>query len=145
MRLTGTITCFTWAFLIVFAQVAGASPYAPSSPWNTPIERDPSLDARSGAYMQAIADNGLPLTSDRDQYAITVYEVDENTPKATVKLTGYFSSYDRDDRSRVGAGTSPTVADIPIPNDAQGGQGSDGQIVLLDARRGIEWGFWQFR
>jgi hypothetical protein len=145
MPVTGVLVGLVLAMGIGLAEPAGSTPYDPSSPWNTPIGPNPVVDTRSAAYIGAVADNGMPLTSDRDQYAIPVYAVEEDTPKATVKLTGFFSSYDRGDRSRVGGGANPVVSNVPIPKGARGGQGSDGQIVFLDARRGIEWGFWQFR
>ncbi len=118
-------------------------PYDGSSPWNTPISTSPTVDPNSARYINAIADNGLPLTSDPDQYTIPVYQISATTPLATVNGNGYFSTYDNGDQSRVGHG-SPWTFQVPVPTAAQGGVGSDSQIVLLDPASGTEWGFWQF-
>jgi hypothetical protein len=95
--------------------------------------------------MRAISDNGLPLSSNVDQYTIPVYYFDAQTPRRTVHLSGHFSSYDRGDHVRVGHGFAPTVSGIPVPADAVQGAGSDGQIVIWDATSGVEYSFWQFR
>jgi hypothetical protein len=122
---------------------AQAPPYDAVSPWNTPIGPSPDVDASSSALIQAISDNGLPLTSDPDQYTIPVYTADVSTPMATVTGQGHFSSYDSGDSSRVGHG-SPWTVQVPVPAAAAGGSGSDGQIVIVDPAAGIEYGFWQF-
>ncbi len=121
-----------------------ARPYDPLSPWNTPIPAKPSLMKGSAAFVQAIADNGLPLTSDVDQYTIAVYTTGADTPLRTIKLSGWFSSYDAGDNSRVGYGFAPTISAVPIPRDASPAAGSDGQMVFWDPRTGVEYGFWRF-
>jgi hypothetical protein len=105
-------------------------PYDAQSPWNTPIGSAPAIDARSASLIGAVADNKLPLTSDPDQYAVCVYTVSDRTPRRTVTLSGYFSSYDSGDSSRVGYGFAPTISNVPIPAGATPSAGSDGQIVL---------------
>jgi hypothetical protein len=119
-------------------------PYDAASPWNTPIGANPSLDPKSVIYMNAIADNNLPLTSDPDQYAIPVYRFDDSTPRVTVRLSGYFSSYDAGDNSRKGYGFAPTISGVPVPPNALQSEGSDGQIVIWDPVSGVEYSFWQF-
>jgi hypothetical protein len=98
----------------------------------------------SGIWMNSIADNGLPLTSDVDQYAIPVYRFDASTPLRTVKLSGYYSTYDAGDSSRKGYGYAPTISGVPIPDNALSSAGSDGQIILWDPVGGTEYSFWQF-
>lgn len=117
-------------------------PYDARSPWNTPIPTDAAPLPDSAAMIGAIADNGLPLTCDPDQYTIPVYLIDASTPLVTVKGNGYFSAYDTDDATRVGGG-SPWTVKVPVPADALAGAGSDGQIVLWDATAGVEWALWQ--
>lgn len=126
------------------AATCSLQPYDAASPWNRPIPADVSVLQESTALVGAIADSGLPLTSDPDQYAIAVYNVDGATPLRTVKLSGYFSTYDAGDDSRVGHGFAPTVSGIPIPDDAVAPAGTDGQLVLVDPVAGVEYGFWQF-
>lgn len=122
----------------------GVRPYDTAGPWNTPIASNPVVDANSSSYVRAISDNNLPLTSDADQYTIPVYEFDDATPRRTVKMSGYFSSYDNGDSSRVGYGFAATITGVPIPTHAVAPPGSDGQIVIWDPKTGIEYGFWQF-
>jgi hypothetical protein len=119
-------------------------PYDAASPWNTPIAPGTGIDPKSSAYMNAISDNGLPLTSDPDQYAIPVYRYDDSTPRRTVKMDGYFSSYDAGDSSRKGYGFAATITGVPIPAGAVQSEGSDGQIVFWDQAAQTEYSFWQF-
>lgn len=46
---------------------AAVRPYAPASPWNTPLRPSPALDPSPSGYVEAIADNGRPLSSDPDK------------------------------------------------------------------------------
>lgn len=122
---------------------ADAPPYDAASAWNTPVPSSAAVDAKSQTYMNAIADNNLPLTSDPDQYTIPVYAFSASTPPRTVTGTGFFSSYDAGDNSRVGHG-SPWTVQIPVPAGSAGGVGSDGQLELYDPAAGVQYGFWQF-
>jgi hypothetical protein len=117
-------------------------PYDARSPWNTPVGAA-DTHPLSSAYIAAIADNEMPLTSDPDQYTIPVYTFDDSTPRRTVNLSGYFSIYEDDD-SRTGHGEGPAVDNVPIPEGATPSAGTDSQIVIWDPRTGIEYGFWQF-
>lgn len=119
-------------------------PYAPGSPWNTPIGDAPRLDPRSAPYIDAIAAAGKPLTSDPDQYATAVYRFDDQTPRRTVKLSGYFSSYDDGDDAREGHGFAPRIAGIPIPEQVKAPPGDDGQVVLWNPDSGVEYAFFQY-
>jgi hypothetical protein len=118
-------------------------PYDVSSAWNTPIAVGAAVAVGSAASIAAISDNGLALTSDAGQYTIPVYGFDSATPLVSVTGSGFFSTYDAGDGSRVGH-DSPWSVQVPVPAAALGGVGSDGQVVLLDRARGIEYGFWQF-
>jgi hypothetical protein len=108
------------------------------------IGANPTLDAKSATFVNAIADNNLPLTSDPDQYAIPIYYFNSSTPLRTVKMSGYFSSYDAGDNSRKGYGFAATISNIPIPDSALASAGSDGQIVIWDPASNTEYAFWQF-
>ena len=119
-------------------------PYDAESPWNRPIGPQPRVHADSARYLAAIADNGKPLTSDPDQYTPAVYAFDERTPLRTVRLSGYYSTYDAGDDSRKGYGFAPTISRIPIPANAAAPPGDDGQVVLWNPKTGVEYGFWQF-
>lgn len=117
--------------------------YSATSPWNTPVGASP-VASNSAQLVGAIADNGQPLTSDPDQYAIPVYTYDAASPRATVEVSGYFSSYDAGDDSRVGYGDSPTITGVPVPAGAVQSEGSDGQIVFFDPVSKTEYSFWQW-
>jgi hypothetical protein len=119
-------------------------PYDAASPWNTPIPSGISVLPSSSTYVNAIVDNNLPLTSDPDQYALPVYTYNDQTPRRTVKFSGYFSAYDNGDNSRVGFGFAASVSNVPIPDNALQSAGSDGQIVFWDPTTGVEYSFWQF-
>jgi hypothetical protein len=132
------------AAVVPTATAAAVRPYDARSPWNMPIGSAPVVDAKSASLIAAVSDNNLPLTSDPDQYAVCVYSVSGQTPRRTVTLSGYFSSYDDGDNSRVGHGFAPTISNVPIPAGARPSAGSDGQIVLWDPTTGTEYSFWQF-
>jgi hypothetical protein len=119
-------------------------PFDPQSPWNTPIASNPTLDPKSSTYINAVADNNLPLTSDPDQYTVPIYLISDQTPVKTVNMSCYYSTYDNGDNSRVGHGCPAGNQSIPVPAGASGGIGSDGQIILWDPVKGLEYGFWQF-
>jgi len=120
-------------------------PYDPSSPWNRPVGKRPRVHPRSARYMRAITDNRQPLTSDPDQFTPAVYEFDERTPLKTMKLSGYYSSYDGGDNARKGHGYAPTISRIPIPDNAAAPPGDDGQVVLWNPTTGVEYAFWRFK
>jgi hypothetical protein len=119
-------------------------PYAPSSPWNRPVGPRPRVHPLSARYIHAIADNREPLTSDPDQFTPAVYEFDERTPLRTMKLSGYYSTYEGGDNARKGHGFAPTISGIPIPDNAVAPSGDDGQVVLWNPTTGVEYAFWQF-
>jgi hypothetical protein len=104
----------------------------------------PRIHPRSARYVRAIADNRKPLTSDPDQFTPAVYEFDERTPLRTMKLSGYYSTYDAGDNARKGHGFAPRVSRIPVPEDAVAPPGDDAQVVLWNPTTGVEYAFWQF-
>jgi hypothetical protein len=116
-------------------------PYAPSSPWNSPIGPSPVLNPQSSAIIAALA-TGRTLTSDPTQYTYPVYEVPPGTATLPVKLSGVWSDAVSD--TLVRRQSAPTVQ-VPIPPDAQAAAGSDGQVVVVDWATGQEWAFWQLR
>ena len=105
-------------------------PYSPDSPWDTPIGPNPVVRPDSAAMIATLNGTGLPLTADPDQYTIPVYYFDDSTPRRSVHLSGYFSSYDGGDGSRVGHGYAPTISGVPVPPQAHQSSGTDGQIEI---------------
>lgn len=120
-------------------------PYDAASPWNTPIGPNPMITPGSLGFIASVTDNNKPLTSDPDQYAVPVYYFDAQTPLRTVKMSGYYSTYDAGDNSRVAHGFAPTITKVPIPASALASNGTDGQIVIWNPTTGVEYSFWRFR
>jgi len=113
-------------------------PYARASPWNTPIGRRPVYDRRSP---ERIASIDGPLTSDPTQYTYPVYDVTRRTPRKQVEISGWYSHVSRGNR-RLRNQREGRVR-MPIPAGAAAAAGSDSQIILVDWRRGDEWGAWR--
>ena len=113
-------------------------PYAPGSPWNTPIGPSPAYHPRSDFHVSAIDGE---LTSDPTQYTYPVYEVTGDTPTEPVRLSGVFTEVSADgDRVRM---EKEATVELPIPAGAASAKGSDRQIILLDWGTGDEWGAWK--
>jgi hypothetical protein len=120
-------------------------PYESTSPWNTPIPNNPTIDPNSATYINAVTDNGQALTSDPTQFTIPVYIFSNSTPTQSVTGDGFFHSYDSgNDTSSVGHGSPWTITGVPIPNGAVAGPGSDGQIIIWNPTTGVKYEFWQF-
>lgn len=116
-------------------------PYGVESPWNLPIPPDAGTHVSSSRWITRLASLGKPLTSDVDQYTIAAFRVGAGTPTASFKILQYWSDY-RSGR-RVGGGYAPTVPGLPCPPDLRAGAGTDGQVVIWDVERQLEYGFWQ--
>jgi hypothetical protein len=122
---------------------ACANPYGPRSPWNAPIGSNPIVHPNSAGFVRAISDNELPLSSDPDQYTPALFLFNKRTPRQRVELSGWFSTYDSGDNSRMGHGYGSRQR-VPVPAAVRAPSGSDSQVILWDPKRGIEYGFWQF-
>lgn len=127
-------------------------PYDSTSEWNTPIPSNPSLHTNSAAIVAKIASGGdVPpspneLTCDPDQYTIPVYPIDSTVvPLVPVQMSGGYHTFDAGDATSVGHGYPAGTQMFPIPNNIQLSQGSDSQMILVDAAAGIEWGLWQLQ
>ncbi|TQM64531.1 hypothetical protein FBY41_0900 [Humibacillus xanthopallidus] len=121
---------------------SGARPYADTSPWNTPIPPNPTIDPQTPTYQNTLTTTGLTLTSDVDQYTIGLYCVTPDTTPTTVTFSGYYSDYTSG--TRVRHGYAPTITNLPIPTTITPPTGTDAQLVIWDQNAGIEYGFWQF-
>ncbi|WP_031485368.1 hypothetical protein [Maridesulfovibrio frigidus] len=113
-------------------------PYADDSPWNMPIGPNPSYDAYSSGYTDAM--NGV-FGSDATRYTMPVYIVNSKTPMSKVVYSGKFSEVTRKGR-RVKVHKAGIIS-APIPADAKPAAGRDGQIIVWNPDTGEEWGFWR--
>ena len=112
-------------------------PYSASSPWNTPIASNPTVEPGSATDIAGVAG---PLTSDPTQYTYPVYDADGSSPVYSVKLSGRYSNVTSN--TSIQLLSAPTVS-VPIPASAQAAAGSDAQLIILEPSTGDEWGFWQ--
>jgi hypothetical protein len=114
-------------------------PYSNQSPWNSPI---PSDAAPASDSAQLVASITQPLTSDPTQFTYAVYAAATRRPKLPVYIQSLVTIVTAPNRlRRMATGAQLRIA---IPRAAQPSAGSDRQLVLLDPRKGDEWGFWQF-
>jgi hypothetical protein len=106
--------------------------YDPSSPWNTPIPQNPSIDPNSAAMAQAVASaaqSGGFLIAVK-KWSWPIYFADSATPKYTVGLTAYWAPA----KSMIG---------VPIPSTALPDPSGDGHLTIIDTTTNCEYDFWQ--
>jgi hypothetical protein len=112
----------------------GNVPYRPfnaSSPWNTPIGNNPSIDPNSQTLIEDLATSTASwnyLTVNLTTFSIPVYYVDSTATPTYAVATAL-----------VGQGFN---APVPIPNGALPDPESDHHLSIVDEKRGIEWGMW---
>jgi hypothetical protein len=108
-------------------------PYSASSPWNQPI----------AANARRLPGKTLPaglLTSDPTQFTYPVYNATPATRLVPVRIDGIYSNVTTPTTLRR---EQHTTVRVPIPRGAEQSAGSDGQLIVLRASTGDEWGFWQ--
>jgi hypothetical protein len=128
---------------------ASPVPYLASSGFNLPIPPGVATHPDSAAWLALVDGNndGGKLTSDITQNNYPLYFADASTPRVTVTLGGFHSSYEdadylpNGDCPRTG-GHGQSIPNVPIPVGAQHGGGSDQQYLVVDGDD--EWAFWQF-
>lgn len=116
-------------------QVAGAATATSAAyggtPWTTPVPRSPALDTRSAAVARYLAGSGA--VSDLYAFGVPVFQATGTSRRYAVTCTARW-------------GRCPLSAQpIPIPADARPSSGSDGAMVVVDARAGKVYEFWQAR
>jgi hypothetical protein len=106
-------------------------PYGPNAPWNVPVAglaHHPESDNYAALlYDEASTDPGN-INIGYGPYTYPVYDVADATDSYTVNIQ-WSSNIDG--------------ATLPWNPDWQQNEGTDGQIILLDAAQGIEYNFWQ--
>jgi hypothetical protein len=138
--LTSSPASVSWT---VSTASACSVPYSASSPWNTPISANPTVDPNSASEVATLTTNtSYPkLGSDPTQYTYPVYYATSSTPTVPVWVDQLYSNVTGP--NTLHKSTSGTELQVPIPTDAIPANGSDGQIIVLDRSTGDEWGFWQ--
>ena len=107
-----------------------ARPFAADSPWNTLIPQNAVVDPNSGPMIATASREGI--ASNLVEFGIPIYEADAGTPKYTVpcRITTW--------------GQCPFDGhQVPIPDGARPHTGSDGAMVVVDAKTRQVFEFWQ--
>lgn len=112
---------------------ASFEPFAPSSPFRTPIPDGAPLDPNSEA-MVASATRGGGLFANLVAYGIPIYQTDAGTPRYVVECS--ITSW----------GRCPFDGyQVPIPDSARPHRGSDGAMVMVDHSTREIFEFWRAR
>ncbi len=114
----------------------GAEFYSADSPWNTPLPAGAPLDPKSGTYVAELreqVDSGGGATIAIKEFSIPIYRVGPDQPRVRVKLTKPAPELQR------------AFEDVPLPDDAEAADGTDGAIVVHQPSTDTIWEFWRFR
>jgi hypothetical protein len=124
---------------------SGAAPWRPfnaSSPWNTLIADDATVDPASATMISDFSSiaGETTLWINIQQFSVPVYWVDGlSTASVTVRSdlggSGFRTGAASDS---VAAGSGPA----PIPAGATPAAGTDRHLAIIDRSTGTEWGFW---
>ncbi|MBN1487729.1 MAG: hypothetical protein JW981_08815, partial [Anaerolineae bacterium] len=108
--------------------------FSEASPWNTPIETNPSIDPNSATMIATFKTSGNDgkVYINLDQWTIPVYYADENTPLHTVRCVNPW-----------GVCGSGFGENVPIPPEAMPDPTSDGHMVVVDQSRQLSWDMYQ--
>jgi hypothetical protein len=124
--------------------------FSDGSFWNQPIPESPEIDPKSDYYISLLARDpsgknfGINLT----RYAIPVFEVDETTPRVTVKhhfLSDREKENWKTDRAKFGHGKEFDAGPVPIPEAAVPDTGTDMHLALVDWNNQTAWDMWAAR
>lgn len=138
----GVVAVLSGAALVASCAVAGAAaplspdggrPFAPDSPWNTPIPDEPRLDPRSDAMVARLTEG--PPAATIYEYGDAIWDADASTVRQRISC----------DRSDDWGPCGIEGAEVPIPDDAAADPGTDGAMIVVDHERGLAWDFWRAR
>lgn len=116
-------------------------PFNDSSPWNTPIAANATVDPNSAQLItdfSTIPDQDAFWINIQD-YSVPVYYVDSTTTPMVTVMAGLGGT-----GFRTGApkeGDTPGSGPAPIPSNAMPAVGTDAHLVVVDKTAGTEWGF----
>jgi hypothetical protein len=115
-----------------FTRTAGR-PWAPTSPFNTPIPAGAALDPNSASIAGYLAGGTRQQIANLYEYGCPIYDADSSTPRATVTVTEDW-----------GPNPFANLA-IPMPVGMQASSGSDGHAAVIDWPTGRVFEFWQLK
>lgn len=109
--------------------------FAADSIWNTPIEANPAIDPNSeimvNQILKDLAKNSVDPVLSVDDYSVTVFFADENTPRIDVEIRNSWNmGFD-------------VLLDVPMPENAVPDPGTDGHLAIIDESTGYVYEFWQ--
>jgi hypothetical protein len=108
-------------------------PFAPDSPWNTPISPNPVIDPNSADLVERLATSSAQwpwLDIAIAQYSVPIYWADNTTPLSPVTVTRVAGEGFHDDPN------------VPIPAGAMPAGGTDRHLAIIHRVTGMEWDFW---
>jgi hypothetical protein len=107
-------------------------PFAPSSPFNTPIGDDVELDPKSEEMVALLTARGF-ATAGVYENVPPVYHANSQTPRYTLTCTR--DHWGQCDLERMS---------VPIPEGAEPSHGSDASMVVVDWSTGQVFEFWKY-
>lgn len=113
-------------------------PYSDSSPWNTPIGPNPTLDPDSAALiadLETSSPYGEHLDVNISGYSIPLYWADASTPRITITCNVGGHGF-------TGSNGMNATAEIPMPADAAPDPQSDHHLLIIDRDTNTEYGLW---
>jgi hypothetical protein len=105
-------------------------PYSKTSIWNTPIGPSPKYDIHSEEMIAnlGLSNKGQIITAG-EGYNYPVYFADEKTPRWDIPCLINECTIASSDQNIV---RSDMVLNVPIPEDAQPGDDTDGRMIIID-------------
>lgn len=115
-------------------------PFADTSPWNTPIGTNPTLDANTVALIADLETRsayGEHLDVNIEGYSIPLFWADAGTPrvKVTCRVGGV---------GFTGDNGMDASAQVPLPTGAAPDPESDHHLLIVDRSTNTEYGMWDF-
>ncbi|USX45186.1 hypothetical protein [Dietzia kunjamensis] len=140
MAVAGVALALVAALAVVAAMWAGsgpahrataAEPFAPDSPFRTPVPADARVDSASDLVTGHLTGEGR-VYAGLVEFGIPVYTATADTPRYRVRCL------------RTQWGPCPfDGVDTPIPDGARPHTGSDGAMVVVDEDAQLSYEFWQ--
>ncbi len=106
--------------------------YSASSPWNSPVPSNPTVDPASAAMVQTIvaAAQAQGFLIAAKKWTWPLYYADSTTPRYAVSLTASWAP-------------ASTMSGVPIPANAAPDPSGDGHMLVIDRSTNCEYDFWQ--
>jgi hypothetical protein len=112
--------------------------FSADSPWNTAIPSNPQLEPDSAALIADFMNSspyGVHLDVNIPGFSIPLFWADGSTPTYQVRA-------DIGGDGWIGNNGFDAVGTMPIPDGATPDPQSDHHLLVVDRRRGMEWGCW---